>query len=70
MSSRELLELIDGLPDEGSENPSWFKLAVRQDYKRMKDEEKNKPMREGRVKALKGLYAKVPKHLRPKEVTA
>ena len=68
MSSRELLELLDGLPDEGANDPSWFKIAVRADYKRMKDEEAAKPMVEGRVKALKGLYRKVPKHLRPKEV--
>lgn len=47
---------------------SWFHFDTRRDYERMKAEEDAKPMAEARFKALKSLYRKVPKHLRPKGV--
>jgi hypothetical protein len=65
LSSRLLIVLTDGPLGEDS----WFHFAARGDYDRIKAEQEAKPMIEGRVKALKGLYAKVPQHLQPKEVT-
>jgi hypothetical protein len=64
LSSRRLIVLTDGPLGEDS----WFHFAVRRDHEKAKAEEEARPMVEGRARALKGLYRKVPEHLRPKEV--
>lgn len=65
MSSRELLELLDGLTEE-----SWYKVAVRRDIQKYKDDQERERTERHRNRMMSGLYRKVPKHLQPREVVS
>lgn len=62
MSSRKLLTLISGFDSE-----SWFWASVRADKEKYDEQEQLRPALEAQQRNVSELYAKVPKHLWPKD---
>lgn len=55
MSSRELIALAEGLPDD-----SWFKCQLRADIEQAEEEAANEAAVKARSRMLSSLYRKVP----------
>lgn len=62
MSSRKLINLIDGLPGD-----SWFWTVVRLDHERIEEQNQLDAARDVKQRNVSELYASVPKHLWPKD---